>query len=97
MRLCLNALLLALPLPIVGAAAAQDATPLTIEQVMADPDWIGPPVEAAWWAWDGKQVQYQLKRADSPIRDTFRQSISGSAAQRVGDNERDTLDADKPV
>ena len=95
MRPCLNALLV-LSLAFAGVADAQDA-PLTIEQVMADPDWIGAPVEAAWWAWDGRQVQYQLKRQGSAIRDTFQQSISGGAAQRVGDGERDTLDADKPV
>ncbi|MET1163132.1 MAG: prolyl oligopeptidase family serine peptidase, partial [Pseudoxanthomonas sp.] len=97
MRPSLNALLLALPFAFVGAAAAQETAPLTIEQVMADPDWIGPPVESAWWAWDGKHVQYQLKRADSPIRDTFQQSIAGGAPQRVGDGERNTLDAASPV
>ncbi|MET0717894.1 MAG: prolyl oligopeptidase family serine peptidase [Pseudoxanthomonas sp.] len=97
MRPCLNALLLALSIGFAGTTAAQEAPPLTIEQVMADPNWIGPPVESAWWAWDGKQVQYQLKRSDSPIRDTFQQSIAGGAPQRVGDGERNTLDAASPV
>ncbi|UKE69441.1 prolyl oligopeptidase family serine peptidase [Xanthomonas cerealis pv. cerealis] len=79
-------------------AVAQDAAaPLTIEQAMADPDWIGPPVEAAWWAWDGRQVQYQLKRAGSPVRDTYRQDVDGAAAQRVEDTQRSTLDAADPV
>ena len=102
MRPRLNALLLAFPLVFAHgllspAAHAQEASPLTVEQVMADPDWIGPPVESAWWAWDGRHVQYQLKRQDSPIRDTFQQSIAGGAAQRVGDGERGTLDAANPV
>jgi dipeptidyl aminopeptidase/acylaminoacyl peptidase len=77
------ALLLApcLSLPV----AAQQATPpatasLTLAQVMADPDWIGPPVENAWWSWDGTQVQYQLKRAGATIRDTWRVASDGSAA-----------------
>ncbi|QDI05059.1 S9 family peptidase [Xanthomonas cerealis pv. cerealis] len=79
-------------------AVAQDAAaPLTIEQAMADPDWIGPPVEAAWWAWDGRQVQYQLKRAGSPVRDTYRQDVDGAAAQRVEDTQRSALDAADPV
>ncbi|WP_058196824.1 S9 family peptidase [Xanthomonas translucens] len=79
-------------------AVAQDAAaPLTIEQAMADPDWIGSPVEAAWWAWDGRQVQYQLKRAGSPVRDTYRQDVDGAAAQRVEDTQRSTLDAADPV
>ncbi|MCE4517643.1 S9 family peptidase [Xanthomonas hortorum] len=77
-------------------AHAQSAAPLTIEQVMADPDWIGPSVDQAWWQWDGKQVQYLLKREGSPVRDTYRQGIGGAAAERVADNARAGLDADNP-
>ncbi|WP_045738411.1 S9 family peptidase [Xanthomonas sp. MUS 060] len=77
--------------------AAQDVTTLTIEQTMADPDWIGPSVEDAWWAWDGRQVQYKLKRNGSPVRDTYRQGIDGSPAQRIEDTQRSTLDAANPV
>ena len=32
-----------------GAAPISGATPITLEQAMANPDWIGNPVEAAWW------------------------------------------------
>ena len=97
MRFCLPALLLTLPLCFAANASAQDPAPLTIEQVMADPDWIGPPVERAWWAWDGQRVLYDLKRNGSPVRDTWQQAISGSAAMRVGDGERAALDAPNPV
>ena len=97
MQPCLKVLLFAACLALVDTSIAQESSPLTIEQAMADPDWIGPPVEGAWWAWDGKHVQYQLKRQDSAIRDTFQQSIAGDAAQRVGDSERATLDAAAPV
>ena len=63
--------------PIARAAETASSGPggITLEQIMADPDWIGPPVETAWWAWDGKHVQYQLKRQGSPIRDTFTSDI----------------------
>lgn len=67
-------------------------TPITIEQAMADPDWIGPPVESAWWSWNGQQVEYTLKRQASPVRDTFRQPLAGGAAQQVADDQRGTLD-----
>jgi len=90
-----------LPLSLLLLAASANAqtppAPLTIEQVMADPDWIGPGVDNAWWQWDGKQVQYQLKRNGSPVRDTFRQPIDGAAAQRVADTERAGLDAANPA
>ncbi|PZQ30124.1 MAG: S9 family peptidase, partial [Stenotrophomonas acidaminiphila] len=95
MRPALLALLL--PLALVSPAHAQTSAPLTIEQAMAEPDWIGPPVERAWWAWDGRQVQYELKRDASLVRDTFEQALDGSAARRVGDDERAGLDAAEPV
>ncbi|MEP6908188.1 MAG: S9 family peptidase, partial [Pseudoxanthomonas sp.] len=97
MRSCLTALLLAIPLTIALPTSAQVAAPLTIEQVMADPDWSGPSVESAWWSWDSKQVQYELKRQGSPLRDTFQQATGGGAAQRVGDTERNRLDGSRPV
>ena len=90
-------LLLTLPLLFASPARAQQAPALTIEQVMADPDWIGPPVEQAWWAWDSQQVHYNLKREGSPVRDTYTQAISGAAASRVGDSERSALDAPTTV
>ena len=90
-------LLLALPLLLATPAHAQPAQALTIEQVMADPDWIGPPVEQAWWAWDSQQVHYSLKREGSLARDTYTQPINGAAASRVGDGERSALDAASPV
>ena len=71
--------------------------PLTIEQAMADPDWIGPPVERAWWSWDGREAQLQLKREGSSIRDTWRQPVAGGALHKVADAERADLDAPDPV
>jgi dipeptidyl aminopeptidase/acylaminoacyl peptidase len=74
-------------------AQAPASAPLTIEQVMADLDWIGPPVEDARWTWDSRGVEYDLKRNGSPIRDTFRQDANGGTATRVADDARDTLGA----
>ncbi|PPU64415.1 S9 family peptidase [Xanthomonas codiaei] len=89
--------LLPLTLLLLAATAhAQSAAPLTIEQVMADPDWIGPSVEQAWWQWDGKQVQYLLKRNGSPVRDTYRQGVESAAVERVADSARAGLDAANP-
>ncbi|MGH8028844.1 MAG: DPP IV N-terminal domain-containing protein, partial [Arenimonas sp.] len=72
-------------------------TPLTLDQAMADPDWIGPPVEQAWWAWDGSRVQYVVKRTGSVVRDTYTQPVAGGGAQLVGDAALPQLDANFPV
>jgi dipeptidyl aminopeptidase/acylaminoacyl peptidase len=82
--LTLIAALIALP-----ASAAP--TPITLDQAMANPDWIGAPVEAAWWSWDGKQVFYKQKRAGSPLRDTF--ETSAGKARLVADSELSKLDS----
>ena len=76
---------------------AQPSAPLSLAQVMADPDWIGNGVEDAWWAWDGRHVQYTVKRDDATIRDTWQAASDGSGNARVDDAARATLDAANPV
>uniref|UniRef100_A0A8J7VTD2 S9 family peptidase n=1 Tax=Coralloluteibacterium stylophorae TaxID=1776034 RepID=A0A8J7VTD2_9GAMM len=95
MRNAVSALLpLALLLPLAANAQAPD---LDVEQAMADPDWIGPPVEDAWWSWDGDSVYYRLKRAGSPIEDVWTQPAAGGSAARVEDAALATIDAPDPV
>jgi len=84
------------------AAGAQSAQPLTLAQVMADPDWIGPGVETAWWSWDGKRAYYTLKRDGASIRDTYVQTVDGGAAARLDgaaladiDGDQQTVDAQR--
>ena len=90
--------LLLVPVPLAHAhEPAPTTTPLSIEQAMADPDWIGPPVERAWWSWDGREAQLLLRREGSAIRDTWRQPIAGGALHKVGDSGRADLDAPDPV
>ncbi|HTA65709.1 MAG TPA: S9 family peptidase, partial [Xanthomonadaceae bacterium] len=102
------AFLLPLSLVVVVAAAAQPApsgappTPITIEQAMADPDWIGPPIDSAWWSWDGRRAYFPLKRNGSPehggVRDLYGVDVSGGAPMtRVADPELARLDAVNPV
>ncbi|GAB3382369.1 prolyl oligopeptidase family serine peptidase [Lysobacter fragariae] len=88
---------LPLALMLLSSTASAQTTPLTLDQAMADPDWIGPPVEQAWWSWDSRHVQYQLKREGAAIRDTWRQGIDGGTAQRVEGTARADLDAAQPV
>ncbi|MBA3487114.1 MAG: DPP IV N-terminal domain-containing protein, partial [Lysobacter sp.] len=83
--------------PVALAQAPAQAAPLTLEQVMADPDWIGPAVEQAWWSWDGQQVQYKRKHEGQTFRDTYRQSAAGGAALLVEGAERAQLDAADPA
>ncbi|MEO7325693.1 MAG: S9 family peptidase [Dokdonella sp.] len=51
---------------------AAPAQAITIEQAMADPDWIGSPVEHAYWSVDGRSLYYAIKQKGSSIRDLHR-------------------------
>ena len=94
MRRLLAASLLAL----ACAAQAQPSEPLTMRQIMADPDWIGPGVEDAWWRWDGRAIDFNLKREGETIRDTYRIGIDGMGApQRLDGAQRAQLDGEGAV
>ncbi len=56
----------------VSGVAAPD-----LKSIMADPDWIGPPVEAAWWQLDGSGYHYRIKRNGSSVRDVFAMGAAG--------------------
>ena len=77
-----------------GAWAADAATgEVGLEQIMADPDWIGAPVEDAYWAADGAAVYYSAKRAGTPLVDLHRIEL-GSGRDAV--LEAGQADADGP-
>ncbi|MEN3276496.1 MAG: hypothetical protein V7631_2286, partial [Massilia sp.] len=80
-------------LPALPAAAAP--TPISLDQAMAHPDWIGNPAEQAWWSWDGKNVYFKQKRTGSQLRDTYLASQDGP--RKVGDAELAKLDSPNVV
>jgi dipeptidyl aminopeptidase/acylaminoacyl peptidase len=57
---------------LVGLIALPTQAALTLDQIMAEPDWIGAAVETPYWSADGAAVYYALKRADSVVRDVHR-------------------------
>jgi len=73
--------------------AAAAPTPITLDQAMSHPDWIGTPVEDAWFSWDSKQVYYKQKRTGSPLRDTFQAGANAGKAQMVSDTELAKIDS----
>ncbi|HEX5755528.1 MAG TPA: S9 family peptidase [Arenimonas sp.] len=88
---------LALTALLLAGLAAAESTPISLDQAMAHPDWIGPPVEQAWWRWDGQAAHYTLKRSGEVIRDTYSLSLSDAASARLDDSQLAGLDAAAPV
>jgi len=54
------------------AAPASAPPPLDLETIMANPDWIGHPVESPYWSVDGRSIYYAVQRDGSPVRDLYR-------------------------
>ncbi|MCW8832411.1 MAG: prolyl oligopeptidase family serine peptidase, partial [Colwellia sp.] len=51
-------------------SAKQDTT-ITLEQIMADPDWFGRAPQSWYWGDDSDTIYYQQKRKGNPLTDLF--------------------------
>jgi len=64
--------------------ASAPARALTIEQAMADPDWIGSPVQHPYWSVDGRSIYYRVKQKGSSLRDLHRIDVADGKDSVVG-------------
>jgi dipeptidyl aminopeptidase/acylaminoacyl peptidase len=56
---------------------------LSLEQIMADPDWIGNEPEQAYWSDDSQHVIYKRKQQGTPLRDLWLKSLNDSSNGQV--------------
>lgn len=90
----LNQHLVASLLGLAAVFSAVARAEQSLDRIMADPDWIGPPVESPYWSVDGRSVYYELKRPGSPLRDLHRINL-GDGRDSVLE-PADHADADGP-
>ncbi len=57
--------------------------PMTLERIMADPDWMGTPPRDAYWAQDGSAVYYTKKRIGERVDDLWRIPLATGEAEVV--------------
>src|SRR5260221_3594 len=69
--------------PHACASANSVSSSYAPEKIMADPEWIGPPVRNAYWSADGKAAYYSLARIGSPIVDLHRVDVATGKDQVV--------------
>ena len=67
--------------PVVSAAEG-----LTLEQIMADPDWLGNQPEGAYWGPDNRSVYFQMKQQGSALRDLYVVDSSDGAIAQVAES-----------
>jgi hypothetical protein len=58
-------------------------TQLTLNQIMADQDWVARSPESAYWMADGSGVLFAQKREGSQLRDWHHQPLTDAEAHRV--------------
>ncbi len=57
---------------------------ITLEQIMADPDWFGRAPESWYWGDDSNTIFYKQKQLGNPLRDLFVSQLdSGNNSQKV--------------
>lgn len=67
---------------IIGALLSWSVTAaegVDLKTIMQHPDWIGAPVESAWWQGNAEGYWYQLKRKGSDMRDLYAMATDGSS------------------
>jgi len=57
---------------------------ITLEQIMADPDWFGRAPESWYWGDDSNTVYYQQKQQGNPLRDLFVKTLSDNVNSNNG-------------
>ena len=76
-------------IPVLAAAlTAQGARPqITLERIMADPEWFARSPEGQYWADDGLSFYWRRKQLGSEARDLFQTDLAGETLRQVADAE----------
>jgi dipeptidyl aminopeptidase/acylaminoacyl peptidase len=71
-----------------AAILAADATSIpSLEQIMADPDWLGNQPENAYWGDDNRTVFFEQKRSGSKLKDLYSVDTRSSAVAQVAESD----------
>jgi dipeptidyl aminopeptidase/acylaminoacyl peptidase len=84
------ALAAGLLLPVLPLGAQDD---VTLERIMAHPDWLGRQPEGPYWSSDGASVYFQRKREGEATRDLYRVDLETRETILVSDGDRARVDA----
>jgi dipeptidyl aminopeptidase/acylaminoacyl peptidase len=66
-------------LPLVSPPMAEQA--LTLNQIMANPDWMGILAQGAYWSDDSQSVYFSRQASEAVISTEHKQPISGAAVE----------------
>jgi len=56
---------------------------LTLNQIMANPDWMGILAKGAYWSDDSQSIYFARQAHGAPIKNHYRQNVSGGEATQL--------------
>lgn len=68
------------------------AQTVTLEQVMAHPDWIGRQPQQPYWSDDSESIYYHRKREGAEQTDLYRVSLDGERLEKILPEDFDEID-----
>ncbi|MFY8274928.1 prolyl oligopeptidase family serine peptidase [Pseudoalteromonas sp. SSDWG2] len=82
------------PQAVVNTPTKVGSVPITLEQAMADPDWLGNQPEGGFWLADSSAIVYQQKQQGSVLKDTYVQALADKEGKQVALSALHELGAD---
>lgn len=70
---------------------------LTLNQIMANPDWMGLQAKGAYWSDDGQSIYFARQAHGSPTRTYYQQSITDTVANELALNQLHAADQEYGV
>lgn len=67
----------------LSASETAQSAELTMEQIMADPDWLGRQPENAFFSFDSQHILYSRKQEGATLRDLYMTSANGGNGEKV--------------
>ena len=77
-------------LPVLPAQAQDE---VTLERIMAHPDWLGRQPEGPYWSSDGDSVYFERKREGEETRDLYRIDLEDRETVQISGRDRADADA----
>ncbi|QBF82383.1 S9 family peptidase [Shewanella maritima] len=72
--------------------------PLTLKQIMANPDWMGVLAKGAYWSDDGESIYFARQAHQAPIADFYQLGLnSGAKAEKIAINQLHLADQKRGV
>ena len=80
-------------LSIVSANQTYSQT-ISLEQIMADPDWIGRSPQRPYWSDDSRSVYFSQKRQGAEQLDLYRLRRDGDGLEKIAPQQQGSADVD---